>query len=331
MNRDIQILRLSPEPAVPGDVLAAVYGPDPAAWPEAVIPDENLYACLKVFRNGGPRGYLAVYNNPGILHQDKATMQLGNFECINDAEVAKALLDAACGIASEQDAAVVLGPMEGSTWNNYRFKTSSAGVPAFITEMQHPAYYPELWQLAGFRSVASYVSNRATVMPVHEDSVFFTDQGLTVRRLDPERLEAELDHVYPLCHAAFAQSPYFSPIPREAFVAKLMQLKPLLGKSFTRIVDDAQGTPQAFILCLPDMLASTGRRLIVKTAAKSPDCHITGLITMLNQSIMNEAYDEGFREAIHAFIHVNNRSLRRSHQFAGRTIRKYSLFAKACR
>jgi hypothetical protein len=310
-------------------IVAAVYG-STRRVPNQITPAENLSEFLVAFQNDIPVACVAIYHNRQLRHKGKPTIQLGAFESISDHEVVKALLDAACERSAKWNAAYALGPLDGSTWNEYRFITGSNGQPRFLTEMQHPDYYPPLWQQAGFKPVSDYVSNIAPLEPRLTDPNFFDAHRLQVGSLDLNDLRTELEKVYPLCSAAFSKSPYFSPISAELFVEKLMPLKPLLGGSFTRIVRNEGGVPIAFVLCLPDLLDASKKQLVIKTIAKSPACKIAGLISILSQNVLNEAWELGYREVIHAFMHSSNRSVERSREFAGRTIRNYALFARTC-
>lgn len=292
--------------------------------------EKHLIACFVAVRDNVVSGRVAVYLNPEILHETETALLLGNFECIDDQDICNALLDAASGLCNEYGATWMIGPMNGSTWNSYRFITAGHHAETFVTEMQHPAYYVNLWMRSGFVAVSQYVSNLAPIGKLTVDETIFSENNLKVRSLDAANLEAALRRVFGLVSEAFSGSPYYSSSSENEFVAKLMPLNVLLSNSFTRIVDDSDGNPVAFILCIPDVLDPSKKRLVVKTAAKSRSCTVPGIITMLNRQIMNDAAAAGFSEAIHAFMHVSNRSIERSMDFSGIPIRQYALFAKHC-
>jgi hypothetical protein len=46
------------------------------------------------------------------------------------------------------------------------------------------------------------------------------------------------------------------------------------------------------------------------------------------EKLYNTAWHQGYRRAIHAFMHQSNRSVQRSAEFGGRLLRSYALFAK---
>lgn len=324
MSSRFQVQIINSGSSVHAVVLERIYGTAAGGTPAA----EHLLQWLTVLDGDSPVGFMAIYENPGIRHKGEVTAQFGNFECIDDAEAANALLRAGFGIVRQRGASYVLGPMNGSTWGAYRFQTAGSGLPPFITEQQHPAYYPGLWVAAGFEEIESYISNLAPIVPAEGTATFFSGHGLRVLPLNTESMAAELRRVYPLCITAFAQNPYYAPVTEDAFIAKLLPLRPLLAGSFTRVVVDSGDNALAFILCLPEVLHPMARRIVVKTAAKAPACTISGLITMLNRSISNEAHAAGFREAIHAFMHAGNRSVERSADAHGQTIRRYALYVK---
>jgi hypothetical protein len=275
------------------------------------------------------KGRVIVYQNPAIHHQGAPTIQLGTFWSVDDISAVSALLEAAFDLGRKLGATFAIGPINGSTWNQYRFVTYTDGSPSFFTDMAYTEHYPRLWMEAGFLPVHEYVTNTA---PLHDGQTgsgsFFEDHGLVMRNIDVSRLKEELRGLHPLCMAAFANNVYFSPISEDDFIDRYWPFLPLISRGFTRIVSNASGEPVAFILCLPEPIEEKAHTLVLKTVAKHPACTIRGVVSNLYSDIVVDAREAGFRRMIHAFMHVDNKSLVRSVQFEGTTIRRFALYAK---
>ena len=67
------------------------------------------------------------------------------------------LLNEACKVLKQQGCELAIGPIDGSTWRNYRFVTEGEGA-SFFLEPTHPSYYPAQWQRSGFLVCANYFS-----------------------------------------------------------------------------------------------------------------------------------------------------------------------------
>ena len=329
MNSALNIAACAPDDPL---FAGALRHADPAAFAatrggvaDSLVPKK----CLVAMRGGEPVGRVAVYRNEAMQIDGKPVAQLGDYACVQDEEVAKALMGAALALARKGDAAFAVGPMNGSTWETYRFITWPGAEPAFFTEMAHPPYYPAQWQAAGFAPYQAYVSSLAPVLVEPADEVFISNE-LTVRGIRTDYFREDLELVYPLCSAAFAGNPLFTPIGLEDFVSKLLPLQSLALPAFTKIVTDHAGEPVAFILAMPDVLDPAKQTLILKTAARHPDCAVRGLMPALYSVVCEEASALGYSRIIHAFMHEDNASLRRSRQLAGEVIRRYTLFIQPC-
>lgn len=316
----------------PGDTLFAamlphIYG---AGIPETVLQSpetDSLAQCWVVLENGTAVGRVGFYHNKEILYQGESTAQLGLFECINNPQAVAVLFEKAREEARKIGAAWLLGPLNGTTWNRYRFLTDKGTEPPFLGEPTHPDYYPELWEEAGFVPVGAYLSNVAPLDPATEkDADFWHRNHLRVETVLPQNLAQVLTDVYPMCTAAFETAPFYSSISREQFIQKLFAVKPLLQAGCTKVVYDVSGNAVAFALCYPDPLSSD--RTILKTAARVKNAPVSGIINALYREIAVPSLRLDRTQLIHAFIHEANSSATRSGHFGGETMRWYTLFGK---
>ena len=65
---------------------------------------------------------------------------------------------------------------------------------------------------------------------------------------------------------------------------------------------------------------------MLKTLATAPGARSRGLGAHLADCLHDLAARHGFRQVIHALMHEENASLRHSHRFGSRLLRRYGLF-----
>ncbi len=98
-------------------------------------------------------------------------------------------------LAKSFGAKVILGPMEGATWQNYRFTTAN-NADIFFTEYKHKPYYPNQFLSNGFKDISTYSSTidhniEVNLNRLEEFKERFANDELTVRQIDLEKFEYE--------------------------------------------------------------------------------------------------------------------------------------------
>lgn len=290
----------------------------------------KVTACVVVLRNNLPVGRCAFYFDQGLAGEAVRTASVGSYECVNDRDVARAIFDEVRSLARKYRIARLIGPMEGSTWNSYRFSDTDDR-PRFFTEPYHHPYYPGQWKEEGFVPLARYVSRMDRDLVVDQLAIRFKDEdlanvGISIRPLNKARLVQELALIGQFSIEAFAGNFLYTPITVEEFVMKYHRLGQLLVPRLVLIAVDRKEALQGFILGLPDMFSPDRTTLVVKSAARRKDAP-SGLGTHLLRKLEQSAVELGFTSAIHAFMHEDNASARRSAiTFGAEPFGSYTLF-----
>lgn len=261
---------------------------------------------------------------------------IGHFSATANAQAAvEELLEAANGRLIAAGLRVAIGPMDGSTWHSYRFIAERGSEPPFFLETEHPAEWPDWWQAAGFRPLATYYSamtdDLAWVDPrAARAEERLRSEGVALRCLQPERFEAELRAIHALSLEAFAGNFLYTPVGAEEFVSRYRRVEWIVRPEFVWLAERA-GELVGFVFCLPDQTqAARGGRitnLIVKTLAVRPGRAYAGLGAVLMPPVRAAARAAGFTRLIHAFMHEANPSLRLSAHYA-RSFRRYVLLSR---
>lgn len=259
---------------------------------------------------------------------------IGQFAVESESDVAT-LLCRACEDLSAHGCTLAIGPMDGNTWNRYRFVTESSDEPAFLLEPMNPIEWPRWWLNAGFERLAEYFSTATEDLVARDPRVHglaerMTAAGVTLRSLDAEHFEEDLERIYEVSLVSFTGNFLYTPLPREAFFAQYRQIKDRVRPEIVLIAEQA-GHPVGYVFALPDYAqAQRGEPIttvIVKTLAVWPGRQHAGLGAWLLAEVHAEARKLGFTRAIHALMHETNKSRNLSAHYA-KTIRRYTLFSK---
>ncbi len=262
---------------------------------------------------------------------------IGHYDSTDAA--ASDLLALACDRLRQAGRTLAVGPMDGSTFYRYRLITERGSEPPFFLEPDNPDSYPEHWIAGGFAPLAQYSSALQVGLEqadprIREIAARFEAEGVRIRSLDLDRFEEELRRIYRVTAASFGQSFLASRIAEADFLALYRPVRPFLRPELVLLAERGDQF-LGFFFALPDWLqAQRGApvdTVIVKTIAVLPECAHQGLAALLTDRCREHARALGFTRAIHALMHEGNRSLTLSGAYAGRIIRRYTLFAKPLR
>ncbi len=292
---------------------------------------EFLVGCFIVTENSLPVGRLALYNNPELFWKDEKACCIGNFECVNNREVAQLMQHEVDNWAKENGFKYILGPMNGSTWDNYRFSIHHNN-PLFLSEPFHPLYYNELFQELGFEVILNYQSRIERGVTVNNEKVAHKIQeselnGITLREFDASRIDEELEKLFPLVKAAFERNRLYTPISWETFYKKYAEVIRQLGTRYV-LLAEKKGELIGFVFAFQNLLEKTKKQLIYKTVARKYGKEYAGVGHVIALEVMKRAIEDGMEDAIHAFMIYDATSTEVSQNFNSQPYQEYALYAK---
>jgi hypothetical protein len=213
------------------------------------------------YRDGMPIGRIAAIENRAHndFHHDRVGF-FGFFECGDDAEASRALLDIAGDWLRARGLDVIRGPMNPST--NHECGLLVSGFeqhPTFMTTW-NPAYYETLVEGAGFTAVKDLLgyefplTDPAYRLPdtlERHAARAMTRERISFRDLDTRRWSAEIALCWDVYNSAWEPNWGFVPMTREEFEQMAEGLKHLLWPHFAFGVE-IDGEAAGFCLVIPD-------------------------------------------------------------------------------
>jgi GNAT superfamily N-acetyltransferase len=258
---------------------------------------------------------------------------IGHYAARDDA--AASMLRLATEQLAGHGCTLAVGPIDGNTWQNYRFITDRGNEPAFFLEPGNPDEYPVHFTNAGFTPLARYYS--ALNADLGQDdpeadaiAARLAVEGVTVRPLRSACLEDELRRLHALSLECFRDNFLFTPISAEDFLAQYLPLKPYVRPELILVAEQA-GMMVGYVFAVPDLLqAKRGQAIdtfIIKTLAAHPAWRGSGVGRLLAARCHQAARRLGMRRAIHALMEETSRARTISGPIAT-TMRRYTLFAR---
>lgn len=294
------------------------------------INHEFLHTCLVYLENDKPMARLALYFNPSLRYNDTLAACIGNYESVDDSDIPKELITCAEGIAKRNACRYVIGPMNGSTWDSYRFSMHNDH-PNFFLEPYHHLYYNENFISAGYKPVAVYYSMLDRTMDDEKAEVKkrekeLIEMGVTFRSIDLDNYEGELDRMHEFSMKAFRNNFLFTPLSLETFRNKYLPLKNFITPGHVLIAQQGEQTV-GLAFCIDDHY-SKEPVLIFKTLARDNNKAYSGLGNVLGNMMTRYAKENGYKAVIHAFMLGTNASRDLSKQYSGEYYKHYQLYGK---
>lgn len=290
------------------------------------VNDEHFHLALLVSINDSVSGGLCIYQNHQVKHKGKSCLLIGNLTIINDDSLMDTLISEVEKIAGQLGAQVIVGPINGSTWDNYRLSVNQSE-QVFSGDIAQPLYYHRLFLKSGFSVMHKYYSARSTVNKHHDvNTAELAKQGVRIRGISKEHFENELRLIYKLCKEAFAGNELFSEVSEAGFVSRLIRFQPLINPKYALVAEDDKGIVALFF----GYQGKWGNEdaVILKTIARHPQRLYKLLVETMAKVWYNNASDEHIQWAIHAFMHERNKSLDWSQRYGGIVVNEYAVYMK---
>ena len=234
----------------------------------------------------------------------------------------------------------IIGPLNGTTWNTYRYVTEKGNGRPFLLEPWNEDYSVSLFEKLGFKPLAGYIS---TVMEgmnsngrknldkkIEKLKKFVYYKDTRVESAENKDLLKVLNKVYDLTVEAFKNNFLYSELDREIFLKMYMSYEDKIVKKFFKMLylkDELIG----YVFGIPDYaeLQYKGKieTMILKTIAVSPKYNGKGMGYILIDELVKETEKSGYKNVIYALMYEKNIS-KNIGLLLGDELRRYTLFIK---
>lgn len=189
----------------------------------------------KTYKKPVARCILTYYPNDEIAY-------FGFFECINDEEIARLLINAVSKKAKYDGKKKLVGPIDSSFWIKYRLKINLFNKIPYIGEPYNKDYYYKLLLNNGFFVQNHYTSNIYPIVDKNynnkkfqEHFKEFIDKGYEIKSPNKKNYQYTMGKVYDLIIDLYSDFPAFKYIEKEDFMNIFSSYKHILDFDMVKI------------------------------------------------------------------------------------------------
>jgi hypothetical protein len=191
---------------------------------------------------------------------------LGFFDCMDDYDASRQALEAACEWLMSCGVSRVVGPIDLSIWNRYRFMLAGHERPRFAGEPRNPPYYPAAFERFGFRLGPRWHTwdlDRAAVSALLAASAARgrAAAGHTAVLMRRDVFDHEIAKLHDIVCDTFRNNFAFSPVPLALFRDRFAFLRDCLFPGLAFFVEDEAGRVVGFMFGYPDTAAGSRGRV----------------------------------------------------------------------
>jgi hypothetical protein len=210
-------------------------------------------------RNGSILGTIsAQIDHAYNAHWREHCGSFGFFECVDDADVARLLFDAAADWLRARGMCAMRGPMSPSMGSECGFLTNAFDVPPTFAMAYNPPYYLDLAQTCGCTPVRELLAySKPAALPSPTTGVRIAEQcgsdpQVRIRHLTRRGALQDAAVIAALYNECWTENWGFSPVT-VAEVREIITVLRFIGHEETALLAYVNGEAAGFYLALPDV------------------------------------------------------------------------------
>jgi hypothetical protein len=219
------------------------------------------YELLLARREGRVVGRISAHVDHAYnRHHDERRGWFGFFECEDDPEAARALVDAAAAWLTERGMDQMTGPADFAMNDESGIVIEGHDLAPMVRQPWHPPYYQALCEGAGLDKVVDLlmwsleISDREQMLPILPELAKDAREkhGVTIRRMSRRRLRADLDVFAEIYNRAWRRNFGFVPYDSGDLDQYALELQLVYDKDWFMIAEVA-GEAVAMAITIPDI------------------------------------------------------------------------------
>ncbi len=219
---------------------------------------------------------------------------------------------------SQYKDAILMGPMNGSTWNNYRLASGNVEY-LFQNDIVNPVFYSAVFEKVGFRIQSIYYTQMQTSFDIDLE----IPEGYKIAYKLKEEWVELLPEICEITMEAFALAPLFTRIEFSEFNEKYLRMLAVLDTALMPLVynelNDLVGYGVAYLSALDNSMTA-------KTIARKRSMRYAGVGRILSNEMMQLAKQYAVDKLYHAFMHQQNHSKVLSQKYGAQNVKQYLLY-----
>jgi len=256
----------------------------------------------------------------------KDTALFGFFEFVEDGKTAKYLWEKAKNFCKTNNRKNIIGPINGTTWGNFRMVLPNKNQP-FFSEPFYGKYYYEFFKNSDFEIIQKNLSNIHYLKNNDFNKYELKHQNCKNLGFKFEALSGDketLKLIYKITQKTFKNTLCFVPISWEEFLFQFADLNKNLGEKNRSIIIKKDKKIVAFCFAFVDLFSE--KQIIVKTMAVDPKFQGQGIASATFYEIYKKAKNQNFESIIFSTMKTNHQEIQKICQTENNIYRNYEVY-----
>jgi hypothetical protein len=234
---------------------------DMLSWHKHPFHEHSVVQLFLAYRNGAVVGRIAAINNNN--HNSFNNAQdgfFGFYDCIDDREVSKTLLDTATKWLKGHGLKTIIGPVNFSTNETCGLLIEGFDTAPVIMMTYNRPYYIDQLESAGLKEKVTLLAWKIVVndlddkpyrmMPLLKERL--AKRNIVIRKVNMKKYKEEVTKIREVYNSAWDQNLGFVPMTDKEFDYLANDMKLIMDPDFC-LVAEQNGKAIGFALCIPDM------------------------------------------------------------------------------
>lgn len=282
----------------------ALAGSDVATFRLACAPGNPFFTYGNIENIGiAIRGDFVAHASLTFDSRLPEVAHLGYVYLLEDSNAEDELFVAISEYATVRGVHVVRGPINGNTWQDFRYVTGGSKVAPFFLE-PHCTLDKEVWMRQGFVPKVQYESVKGAVSDAH-----FTAPArsrCTVERLTRDTATTAVRDLHAVALDAFRNTWSFIPISLAEFAYIYEQPLSMLDTLYISVAKNSEGEIVGFFVGAPDVYDTSGKTFVCKTVAVRSAYANQGVGNALFHYMHAHARAQGYTQYIYSTMQTGN-------------------------